>query len=160
MKHTKNFSWWQEVSRVELRAELLSERVADLCQRRRNERIARSACRAWFGHAQQAGQARENARLAGLWHRRQGLASAMTRWGGGHHEIPGSARVPRFVLRHHTFFVCLCVCVCVCIQRQELVAVPEPVYELPVPALFFTRGTSHAKRRDFSFALGGGDSSP
>eukprot|EP00752_Nemacystus_decipiens_P010523 g9371.t1 len=70
----------EEVSRTEARAQLLSERIADLFQRRRNERVARSACRAWFGHARQAGEARENARLAGLWYRRQSLKSAMTRW--------------------------------------------------------------------------------
>eukprot|EP00903_Cladosiphon_okamuranus_P014984 g13868.t1 len=70
----------EEVARAEARAHLLSARVADLCQRRRSERLARFACRAWFGHAQRAGEARENARLAGLWYRRQSLKAAMTRW--------------------------------------------------------------------------------
>lgn len=82
VENVKNvFVLVQEVSRAEARAQLLSERVAGLFQHRRSERLARSACRAWFGYAQQAGEARENARLAGLWHRRQSLKSGMTRWG-------------------------------------------------------------------------------
>ncbi|CAN0106941.1 unnamed protein product, partial [Ectocarpus sp. 4 AP-2014] len=71
-----------ELSRVEARAQLLSERVADMCRRRRNDRVVRSACRAWLGLAQQMGQRRENVRLAELWRRRQGLKSALTRWRG------------------------------------------------------------------------------
>ncbi|CAN0156407.1 unnamed protein product, partial [Ectocarpus sp. 12 AP-2014] len=69
-----------ELSRAEARAQLLSERVADMCRRRRNDRVVRSACRAWLGLAQQMGQMRENVRLAELWRRRQGLKSALTRW--------------------------------------------------------------------------------
>ncbi|CAM9865763.1 unnamed protein product, partial [Ectocarpus sp. 13 AM-2016] len=69
-----------ELSRAEARAQLLSERVADMCRRRRNDRVVRSACRAWLDLAQQMGQMRENVRLAELWRRRQGLKSALTRW--------------------------------------------------------------------------------
>ncbi|CAN0342994.1 unnamed protein product [Ectocarpus sp. 6 AP-2014] len=71
-----------ELSRAEARAQLLSERVADMCRRRRNDRVVRSACRAWLGLAQQMGQRRENVRLAELWRRRQALKSALTRWRG------------------------------------------------------------------------------
>ncbi|CBJ32616.1 hypothetical protein Esi_0350_0016 [Ectocarpus siliculosus] len=72
----------EELSRAEARAQLLSERVADMCRRRRNDRVVRSACRAWLGLAQQMGQRRENVRLAELWRRRQALKSALTRWRG------------------------------------------------------------------------------
>lgn len=65
---------------MEVRAELLSERIANLFERRRRERVARSACQAWCGLAQQMGRGRENVRLAELWQRRQSLKSALTRW--------------------------------------------------------------------------------
>ncbi|CAN0028441.1 unnamed protein product, partial [Ectocarpus fasciculatus] len=72
----------EELSHAEARAQLLSERVADMCRRRRSDRVARLACRAWLGLAQQMEQRRENVRLAELWRRRQGLKSALTRWRG------------------------------------------------------------------------------
>lgn len=68
---------------METRAQLLSERVADLCQQRRRDRVARSACQTWFAHARRRGQGRENLRLASLWERRQSLKSALARCVGG-----------------------------------------------------------------------------
>lgn len=81
---------------MEVRAEFLSERVADLLQRRRNERVARAACQAWFGLARQMGQGRENLRLAELWWRRKRLKSVLMRWGYKEREAWGfpPARAP------------------------------------------------------------------